>query len=123
MDIGTDIVVIERISKAFDRFGDTFLHRFLHPDEILSARKTETIAGYWAAKEAISKSLGCGIGSELSFHDIYIEKNRYGAPLFQLSESASERFPISESSLSISHDGGFAIAVAVIIIKAQNRKN
>ena len=74
----------------------------------------ESIAGFWAAKEAISKALGCGIGSQLSFHDIILSKNDRGAPAFKLSDEAQKIHQIKSSSLSISHDGGFAIAVAVI---------
>jgi len=77
-------------------------------------QKTASIAGFWAAKEAISKALGCGIGRELSFHDIIIAKDPRGAPTFSLSKEAQKIHKIKESSLSISHDGGFAIAVAVI---------
>lgn len=114
MKIGTDIVEIHRIERALTQFGDKFKQRFLNPQEIALVQKTASIAGFWAAKEAISKALGCGIGSELSFHDIIITKDSRGAPTFRLSKEAQKIHPIKASSLSISHDGGFAIAVAVI---------
>ena len=114
MKIGTDIVEINRIEKSLTHFGDKFKQRFLNPQEIELVQKSTSIAGFWAAKEAISKALGCGIGSELSFHDIIITKNARGAPAFRLSEEAQKIHQIKASSLSISHDGGFAIAVAVI---------
>ncbi|MGW8169487.1 MAG: holo-ACP synthase [Sulfurovaceae bacterium] len=114
MKIGTDIIAINRIEKALEKFGDTFKERFLCKDEIRLAKKTASIAGFWAAKEAISKAFGCGIGGELGFHDILISKNSKGAPYFKLSEKAALKFPYTNSSLSISHDGGFAIAVVVI---------
>lgn len=114
MKIGTDIIEISRIEKSLTKFGDKFKERFLHPEEISIVKKTESIAGFWAAKEAIAKALGCGIGSELSFHDIVITKNHRGAPVFSLTEEAQKNHKIKESSLSISHDGGFAIAVVAI---------
>jgi len=114
MKIGTDIVQINRIEKSLTQFGDKFKQRFLLPQEMDIVKKTASIAGFWAAKEAISKALGCGIGSELSFHDIFITKNSRGAPTFTLSEEAQKIHRVKASSLSISHDGGFAIAVAVI---------
>jgi holo-[acyl-carrier protein] synthase len=114
MKIGTDIIQISRIEKSLTKFGDKFKERFLHPEEINIVKKTESIAGFWAAKEAIAKALGCGIGSELSFHDIVITKNQRGAPAFSLREEAQKNHQIQESSLSISHDGGFAIAVVAI---------
>lgn len=115
MKIGTDIIQISRIEKSLDKYGLTFKQRFLCQDEIEIAKKVETIAGFWAAKEAISKALGCGIGSKLSFHDIRISKSSQGAPVFTLSKDAQQCHKIQTSSISISHDGGFAIAVAVIV--------
>ena len=114
MKLGTDIVEIKRIEKALTQFGDKFKQRFLTPQEMELVQKTASLAGFWAAKEAISKALGCGIGNELSFHDIIISKNTRGAPEFRLSEEAQKIHQVKASSLSISHDGGFAIAVAVI---------
>lgn len=114
MKIGTDIVQINRIEKSLIRFGDKFKQRFLHPQEINLVSKTASIAGFWAAKEAISKALGCGIGNALSFHDIIIDKDSRGAPTFTLSPKAQETHKVKTSSLSISHDGGFAIAVVII---------
>ena len=114
MKIGTDIVQINRIEKSLTQFGEKFKQRFLLPQEIDLVQKTASIAGFWAAKEAISKALGCGIGKELSFHDIIITKDSRGAPTFILTPQAQEHHKIKTSSLSISHDGGFAIAVVVI---------
>lgn len=114
MKIGTDIVQVSRIENSLTQFGDRFKHRFLLPEEIDLVKKPASIAGFWAAKEAISKALGCGIGSELSFHDIIITKDLRGAPSFTLTEKAQQTHQIKASSLSISHDGNFAIAVAVI---------
>ena len=114
MKIGTDIIQIKRIETSLDKFGDKFKMKFLNNHEILIARKIESIAGFWAAKEAISKALGCGIGSQLAFHDIILSKNDRGAPEFRLTDEAQKNHQIKTSSLSISHDGGFAIAVAVI---------
>ncbi|MDQ7047080.1 MAG: holo-ACP synthase [Sulfurovum sp.] len=122
MKIGTDIVQINRIEKSLAKFGDKFKERFLHPEEIKLAKKTESIAGFWAAKEAISKALGCGIGAELSFHDIIIRKNHKGTPIFVLNKEAQQLHKIESSSLSISHDGGFAIAVVAITLKIESSK-
>ena len=114
MKIGTDIVAINRIEKAILKYPDSFLKKFLNDSEIDIAKKTSTIAGFWATKEAVSKALGCGIGKELSFHDITIKKDCKGAPSFTLSSKAQAIHNINSSSISISHDGGFAIAIAAI---------
>ncbi len=114
MKIGTDIIQISRIERLLEKFGNTFKEKFLNDEEIKLLKRPESIAGFWSAKEAISKALGCGIGEELSFHDIVITKNHKGAPSFTLTKKAQKRHKIKESSLSISHDGGFAIAIVVI---------
>jgi len=117
MKIGTDIIQISRLERSLKKFGDRFKSKFLTPAEIERTKKIESIAGLWAAKEAISKALGCGIGSKLAFHDIEVGKDSRGAPYFTLSTQAQEQHRIKESSLSISHDGGFAIAVVVIVLE------
>ena len=115
MKIGTDIVQIERIRNMTEKYGVKFQQRFLGESEIDTSRKVESLAGLWAAKEAIAKALGCGLGTELSFHDIIIYKDPKGTPHFKLAPEAQERHQIKNTSLSISHDGGFAIAVVVIV--------
>ncbi len=111
--VGTDIVLIKRVQESIDKFGNKFLERFLSKEEISLAKKVETIAGFWAAKEAIAKALECGIGAEIGFKDIEIRKKNNNAPYFLLK---SKNFTIIDSSISISHDGGFAIAVVVITL-------
>lgn len=117
MKIGTDITTITRIETLILKYGDNFKKKFLTSEEIDRTSKIESIAGLWAAKEAISKALGCGIGKDLFFHDIIIHKTKKGAPYFTLSDQAQIRHKILDSSLSISHDGGFAIAVVILNIK------
>ncbi len=108
-----DIVAINRIATYVEKFGEKGLLKFLLPSEISIAKKIESIAGFWAAKEACAKALKCGIGKELSFQDIYISKDSKNAPFLTLSDEKLKYFNISSFSLSISHDGGFAIAVVV----------
>ena len=112
--IGVDIVVVERIRKAQERHGDRFLQKFLNEKEIALVKKIETAAGFWAAKEAVAKALGTGIGETLKFHDIHLGKDEKGAPYFTLPSHLIEWYRIVDTSLSIAHDGGFAIAVAAI---------
>ena len=114
MKIGTDITVVSRIEHSLNKFGDRFLNKFLNEEEKQLSLKVESIAGYWAAKEAIAKALGCGIGKELAFHDITLYKDAKKAPHFKLSQKAQKIHNIQTSSLSIAHDGGFAIAVVVV---------
>ncbi len=117
VEVGTDIVNINRINRLIDKFGDRFIDRFLDEDEKKLAKKIESIAGFWAAKEAIAKALGTGIGKELSFLDIKIEKDIKNKPYFKI---CKKNFNIISSSISISHDCNFAIATAVVVMKGNN---
>ena len=112
--IGIDIVSIERITHFRERFGDKALSKFLNPDEIALVKNDATLAGFFAAKEAIAKALGLGISSTCGFFDIKLSKDALGAPHFTLSKHLVDAYKISDMSLSITHDKGFAIAVAVI---------
>ncbi len=112
--VGIDIVEIDRIKEMANRFGERAFRRFLDEDEIKLIKKIETAAGFFAAKEAISKALGVGIGRECSFLDIKIYKDKNNAPFFTLKKSLIDKFNIKNTSLSISHEKNFAIAIAVI---------
>ncbi len=114
MKIGTDIIQIARIEKLIQNYGDTFKKKYLSEDEIQRTKTIASLAGLWAAKEAIAKALGCGICADLTFQDIIIYKNHRGAPYFRLTPKAQKIHMITHSSLSMSHDGGFAIAVVAI---------
>lgn len=115
--IGIDLIKTDRMKRMIERFGDKALLRFLTPDEIRLVTKPATAAGFWAAKEACSKALGTGIGSECGFHDIVLGKSERGAPRITLSQKLVERFDIIDSSVSITHDGDYAIAVVALEIR------
>ena len=111
------MVVISRIEKLIERFGQKALKKFLSDDEISLVKRPATAAGFWAAKEAASKAIGTGIGSQCSFCDIKISKTKKNAPKIKYKKHLQKQFNIKNSSLSITHDGGFAIAVVVVEIK------
>ncbi len=114
--IGIDIVDIERFERFYKKFKNKALERFLDTNEInLSKRKIETLAGFFASKEAVSKALCTGIGNELCFHDIQIHKTKQNAPFFTLSKKIIEKYNIKETSLSITHEKQYVIAVAYIV--------
>lgn len=112
--IGIDLIKLDRMKSSIERFGDKFLQRFLSQDEILLIKNPKTAAGFWAAKEACSKALGTGIGKECGFHDIMLSKTDSGAPQVTLSSKLLEHFKINSMSVSITHDGDYAIAVVAI---------
>jgi len=112
--IGIDLIKISRMEKMLERFGDKALQKFLSIDEMKLIKNNKTAAGFWAVKEATSKALGVGIGSTCSFHDINIYKTNKGAPKIKLSDKLIKEFNIADTSLSITHDGDYAIAVVAI---------
>lgn len=82
-----------------------------------NAYRMETIAGFWAVKEACAKALGTGIGVALGFHDICIAKDCGGKPYILLHESVWHEFYVHKISVSISHDANTTVAVCAVILK------
>ena len=119
--VGTDIVEIARIASILNRQNDRFVSRILTDHEqreyIKSQRKTTFLAKRFAAKEAVAKALGTGIGNGVSFQDIEITHDDKGAPLVILSGGAKAvMFDKSASNvfISIADEINYAIAYAVI---------
>ena len=112
--IGIDLIKTSRMERLMERFGEKALQRFLSPTEISLVKNYKTASGFWAVKEAVSKALGVGIGSVCSFHDITISKTPRGAPKITLTPHLVEEFKIKDSSVSITHDGEYAIAVVAL---------
>ncbi len=112
--IGIDLIKTSRMRDFMERFGQKALQRFLCEEEVELVKNYKTASGFWAAKEACSKALGVGIGSECGFHDILIYKTKNGAPNLRVSEKLLKKFNIRDISLSITHDGEYAIAVVAV---------
>ena len=115
--IGIDLIKTSRMDRLIERFGEKALQKFLSNNEISLVKNYKTAAGFWAVKEACSKALGVGIGSECSFYDIEISKTKRGAPQIKLSKNIVDKFNITDTSVSITHDGEYAIAVVAIECK------
>ena len=112
--IGIDIIKIDRMAKLMEKYPKKALERFLSPSEMALVSSPKTAAGFWAAKEAASKALGVGISAECGFMDITLSKTSRGAPQIAFSPKVREHFSIADASLSITHDGEYAIAVVAI---------
>ncbi len=113
--IGIDIISIKRIENFYNKFGKKAYEKFLRNEEMLLVKSPKTAAGFWSIKEATSKALGSGIGEICGFKDIWIHKDKYGKPYITLSSHLVKRYKIKDISVSISHDGDFAIGVVQII--------
>ena len=123
-ELGVDIVRVERIRRTLERFGPRFGDRVLTPREAAYVRgRAETLAGRWAAKEAVSKVLGLGVRG-IGWREIEIEQLPTGQPAVVLHGRAARRadqLGMERVALSISHEAEFAVAVAFGIRTAGGR--
>ena len=114
-ELGIDIVKVERIRAAIERFGERFSNRVLTPNERRYVRsRPETFAGRWAAKEAVSKVLGLGVRG-IGWKDIEVERLPTGQPAIRLHGRAEQRaaqLGMGRIALSITHESDYAVAVA-----------
>jgi holo-[acyl-carrier protein] synthase len=119
--VGTDIVNIKRIETIFKKYGDKFLSKNFHALEIADFKnlpehkKLGYLAKRFAAKEAIAKALGLGIGGHLAFVDIAVTANELGAPKVQIESRNNSEINEYDIHVSLSDDQPFAIAFAVIV--------
>ena len=114
-ELGIDIIRIDRIRAALARFGERFSNRVLTPAERAYVRgRPETMAGRWAAKEAVSKVLGLGVRG-IGWKEIEIERLPTGAPSVRLHDRAAaraEQLGMGRIAVSISHEAEYAVAIA-----------
>lgn len=117
---GVDIVEIERLEKLNPKIRSRFLKRVFTQNELdQSKEQNQHLCGLFAAKEAVSKALGTGIGL-VAWQDIEILHAPSGEPSVHLHRHAhfvAEQKGLIEWSVSISHDRDKAVAVAVALSK------
>lgn len=111
MGVGVDIVDIARFEKSIERTPSLPERLFTEGER---GRPVQSLAGHFAAKEALIKALA-GSGG-MNWHEVVVVQNEDGAPSFVLSGKAFARMQtkgVSAVHLSISHDAGLAIAVVL----------
>ena len=115
---GVDIVEVERIDRAIIRHGQRFFQRLYTSNELVdSGGRTPALAARFAAKEAVAKALGTGIG-DVGWKEIEIIKGPHKEPLLHLSGRAEEiasELKIIAWSISLSHTHEHAVAVAIAL--------
>ena len=113
---GVDLVEIERLQEAIGRHGERFLQRIFTQQELAEVRHNpSSLAGRFAAKEAVSKALGCGIGV-VGWHDIEVLRGPLREPVLHLHGAAQERaaqLGVISWTISLSHTHQHAIAMVV----------
>jgi len=109
---GIDIIEIERIKKAIDRWGDHFLDHIFNDVEIQYCKEHRNAAQHFAvrfaAKEAVFKAVGDQ--PQLSWKDITVTNDTHGKPVATLKD---KEYP-NKIHLSLSHSNDYAIASAII---------
>lgn len=116
LSTGVDLVEIQRLQNAIDRYGERFLKRIFTPRELEEVgNNTASLAARFAAKEAVAKALGSGIGA-VNWREIEVWRGPERQPVLQLhgaAQSLSDELRLTRWSLSLSHTATHAIAMVV----------
>lgn len=122
LGLGTDIVDIDRIRRAHERHGERFLGRIYTQEEqdyCLGMKDPYPhLAARFAAKEAVSKCFGTGIGAEFSWTSVSIYKGSRQEPYARLDKKGKallEKMGGTEVLVSLSHTATLGHAVALIV--------
>ena len=121
--IGIDVVEIDRIERMLDDYGQRFAEKVFTEGERSycgsGTRPALHFAARFAAKEAVAKAFGTGIGSQLEWLDMDIQRNEAGAPKLVLSGAGrdfAEANKIGEIMISLTHARDYAAANAVALM-------
>ncbi len=117
--IGVDTAAIERIEKSIAK--ESFYTRVYGAaertalDALSPARRTQSAAAAWAAKEAFGKALGTGL-SGFVWSEVQVLHDEHGAPYFAFDGSAAELMALRalKAHLSLTHEEGLASAFVVL---------
>ena len=119
--IGVDIAETARMEKLFAKFGQRFARRILTADELLEFDRRKHSSSYlatrFAAKEAVAKALGTGIGEQLGFHSVQIDNDDRGKPLLRFLGSAVDLIAgldINNAMISLSDEKHYVVAMVVL---------
>lgn len=118
--VGIDVVELSRVAAMWDRYGDRFAARFCLPaerQERAGSALIQHLGGLFAAKEAVLKALGTGWSEGLGLLQVQIVRQTGGAPSARLHRAAAERarrLGVGAIHLSITHERGYAAAVAIL---------
>ncbi|HVT20056.1 MAG TPA: holo-ACP synthase [Mycobacteriales bacterium] len=111
MGIGVDVVALERFSESLERMPNLKARLFTDAERDAALA---TLAGTFAAKEAVAKALGAPPG--LAWHDVEVRHDELGRPFLEVQGTVADAAldkGIERWHLSISHDGGIATAMVV----------
>lgn len=118
---GVDIVELERLTRAVERFGERFVARVYTAEEVARyAQRPDELATRFAAKEAVSKALGVGMrhmsAQGIGWHEVEVLPDERGKPVLHLHGRArelAEEQGLREWSISLTHERTLAMAFVV----------
>lgn len=120
--IGVDVVRLDRVERAYQRFGEHFVSRLLLPGELADfrgqKRPTRFLAMRFAAKEAVVKAMGTGFRHGMWIRDVGVVQNDWGKPEIVWSERGAtmrDRLGIGEGHITLTDEAGLIVAVAVLL--------
>ena len=118
---GIDLIEVARIASSFEKFGERFVNRVLVPAEIAYCLSHKNPAPFlavrFAAKEAVSKAFGTGIGAQLGWQDIEIRRQESGEPFVVLHGKGAELLAARGARrlhVSLTHTENYAAATAIL---------
>ena len=121
LGIGVDLVECGRIERSLERFGEKFLHRVFTEGEIAYSMSMKFparhLAARFAAKEAVSKAFGTGIGKAMGWRNIDVQKKPSGEPFLVFSGPAQElanQRGVTSALITLSHTDHHAMATVVL---------
>lgn len=118
---GVDLVSLRRFEEALQRHGQRLLERIFTKTEIeQSGGRVQSLAARFAAKEAVAKAIGCGIG-EIGWREIEVRVDEKGAPHLYFYGSAAQKVGQQKWrhwSVSLSHTAEVALAMVVALCEA-----
>ncbi len=121
LGLGIDLVDCDRIENSIERFGDRFLHRVFTEGEIAYAQSMKFparhLAARFAAKEALSKAFGTGIGESMGWRDLDVQKRESGEPFVVLTggaEKMAQERGVTKVWISLSHTDKSGLATIVL---------
>ena len=115
---GVDLIEINRIEEVIARHGKHYLERIYTPAELEQCgKRAESLAGRFAAKEAVAKALGSGIGDVL-WKEIEVLGDEQHAPrltLYGTAKQKADELGLTTWSVSISHSQSHSVALVVAV--------
>ena len=122
LGIGVDIVETARIERSIERFGERFLKRVFTDGEREYCGAMPVPARHYAArfaaKEAVSKAFGTGIGKQVGWRDMEVKRKESGEPYLVLHGGAEElagKLRVVQALISLSHTDQYAVANAILV--------